>query len=112
MKTLPDSSGFKIVNDVLKPYFKDVEREIKKLKPHLQSREFERYRMYLEQEAYNAKPSVRMQIRINLQVLKTALCLEARHEITVRPKLKFRACFPDGNFYEVTEADFGMGIHI
>ena len=53
-----------------------------------------------------------MQIRINLQVLKTALCLEARHEITVRPKLKFRACFPDGNFYEVTEADFGMGIHI
>ena len=111
MKTLPDTSGVTVVNDVLRPYFKEVEKEIKNLKPHLQSREYERYRAYLEGEAQKSK-ALRMQLRINLQVLRVNLGIETHHEVTVRPKLKFRACFSDGNFYEVTEADFGIGIHI
>jgi hypothetical protein len=111
MIELPDTGNCRIVNEVLKPYFSKIEKEIRSLRTFEQYKRFTQYRIYLEKEAKKSRMAVRMQIRINLAALKEQLSIDPVPEINVQPKMSTRACFSDGRFYEVSASDLGLGFH-
>ena len=105
MKKLPPVQSHK-PNEVLKPYFDVVQKELSNLSGSQRETRVQQYVSYIELEAQRATLiAVRMQLRINLQTMLEKLgevLPEAEIEVNVRAKpSKPLPRFGDEAYYEV-----------
>ena len=105
MRKLPEVQSSK-PNDVLRPYFEAVQKEIGDLSGSQRETQLQRYASYIELEAQKTKSiAVRLQLRINLQTMLEKLgeiVPEAEIEVNVKARTnKALPRFGDEAYYEV-----------